>query len=74
MLGCVCTVVSGDTRVCLCFPFCAQGPYRTLQDLWDEPQPDLQMLRQQVLARYTNLDKQQPTAQLSSGEWHHPSS
>jgi hypothetical protein len=47
---------------------CAQGPYKTLQDLWDEPQPDLQSLRQQVLARYTNLDKQQPTAQLSGGE------
>ncbi|WIA08297.1 hypothetical protein OEZ85_007740 [Tetradesmus obliquus] len=44
-----------------------QGPYKTLEDLWGEPQPDLQALRQQVLGRYTNLDKPQPTAQLSSG-------
>lgn len=47
-----------------------QGPYKTLEDLWDEPQPDQRALRQQVLGRYTNLDKPQPTAQLSSGERH----
>eukprot|EP00775_Hariotina_reticulata_P009976 gene9976-10130_t len=43
------------------------GPYKTLQDLWDEPQPDYQALKQQVLVRYSNVDKEQPRAQLNSG-------
>lgn len=47
----------------------AQGPYRSMDELWDEPQPDHQALRQQMLAKYNNLDKQQPTATLNSGEW-----
>lgn len=50
----------------------SQGPYKTLQDLWDEPQPDYQALKQQVLARYSNVDKEQPRAQLNSGKLHWP--
>lgn len=45
-----------------------QGPYKSLEDLWDEPQPDYQALREQVRKRYTNIGKQLPSDKLNSGE------
>ena len=50
----------------------SEGPYRTLAELWDDPEEDERQSKL-VLAAYTNLNGKihgvdMPTAKLNSGE------